>query len=59
MSTAHTPEPWTWNKWNKDELTICGELFIACIPHLKVGLNKTHEANAQRIVECVNAMQGI
>lgn len=60
--TKHTPEPWEASRWKYypnrtrifgplvgDKIQLIGETYG----------EETNEANADRIVECVNAMEGI
>ena len=59
MSKKHTPEPWDWNEKHTNQITIHGETFVACIPWIVPNSLNNHKANAQRIVECVNACAGL
>lgn len=66
MSIKHTPEPWAWDTIHTSEITIYskeptiyGDRFVACIPWAKTNRLEQSKANGQRIVECVNAMEGI
>lgn len=69
MTTNHTPEPWTMNKVDegqtdngyKEHINVCQASTntpLAKVEHS--GLDwEEYEANAQRIIECVNACKGI
>jgi hypothetical protein len=59
MNTKHTPGPWRENSQGDSEY-IFSEVYgaIATIPHGGIHRDK-HKANAERIVACVNALNGI
>ena len=74
MSAAHTPEPWEigiveeGTDKNIDGLVIWnpvhselpnGKYQMVCLLSPMQKLNEKDQANAQRIIECVNAMAGI
>lgn len=56
----HTPEPWRLD--NENDRIYGSGLTVCCFDfniHLDRKFFVRHEANGQRIVECVNAMAGI
>jgi hypothetical protein len=71
-ATGHTPEPWKENKLEDGVFFILAGLYgqgegpasaaspcVACVDYHCNGGNKQAEANAARIVQCVNALAGI
>lgn len=61
MSTKHTPEPWTTKVYEENETRLLGPVEEDGNRHWIGDIigPLSNEANAKRIVECVNAMQGI
>jgi hypothetical protein len=61
----HTPEPWEyWNERSGEENTfniqcVRGDIVAICDDHWDRRGDDTNEANAARIVACVNALDGI
>lgn len=58
----HTPEPWKLDIRNAEECICSTNYTETCVVALNDMYSNVYEknlANAQRIVDCVNAMQGI
>lgn len=59
MSNTHTPEPWSFIECEDYVFEIDGQNGNICEVRSTNMTNDFDEANAKRIVECVNAMAGI
>lgn len=61
QKTDHTPEPWLYHRYNHNDFSIEKDEagLVANIADLKDNSPLVNEANARRIVACVNYCAGI